>query len=88
MAQKIIIAGALGRMGMEIAQIVLDDNSLLLSGCLEYPALRYRKRLWYRSGKRSINVNVVDSLDALDCKDSVLIDFSSIPSSRMFHQKF
>jgi len=88
MAQKIIIAGALGRMGMEIAQIVLEDNSLILSGCIEYPGhSAIGKDYGTALGKGPLNLKVVDSLDALDCKDSVLIDFSSVPSSRMFLQK-
>lgn len=88
MAQKIIISGALGRMGMEIAQFVLDDSSLLLSGCLEYPGhSAIGKDYGIALGKGPLNINVADSLGALDCKDSVLIDFSSISSSRMFLQK-
>jgi 4-hydroxy-tetrahydrodipicolinate reductase len=88
MAQKVIIAGALGRMGKEIAQIVLDDSSLLLSGCLEYPGHpEIGKDYGTALGKGLLNIKVVDSLDALDCKDSVLIDFTSVSSSRLFLQK-
>jgi 4-hydroxy-tetrahydrodipicolinate reductase len=88
MALKIIIAGALGRMGKEIAQIVLDDDSLLLSGCIEYPGhSAIGKDYGTVLGKGPLDIKVVDSLDALDCRESVLIDFSSVSSSRMFLQK-
>ena len=68
MALKIIIAGALGRMGKEIAQIVLDDDSLLLSGCIEYPGhSAIGKDYGTVLGKGPLDIKVVDSLDALDC---------------------
>lgn len=88
MAQKIIITGALGRMGMEIAQIVLDDHSLKLSACLEHPGhSAIGKDYGTCLGRGPLNITVSDSIDALDCEDSVLIDFSSVASSRMLLQK-
>ncbi|HEX3019408.1 MAG TPA: 4-hydroxy-tetrahydrodipicolinate reductase [Chitinispirillaceae bacterium] len=88
MALKIIIAGALGRMGMEIAQIVLEDNSLNLYACIEQPGhSAIGKDYGTCLGRGPLNIKIIDSIDSLDCQDSILIDFSSVSSSHMFLEK-
>lgn len=88
MAINIIIAGALGRMGTEIAQIVLDDASLELCGCIEYSGhSSIGKDYGTCTGKGILNIPVSDSIDKVDCENAVLIDFTSPKSSSFLMQK-
>ncbi|MBD3322560.1 MAG: 4-hydroxy-tetrahydrodipicolinate reductase [Chitinivibrionales bacterium] len=84
MACKIIIVGALGRMGREIGQLVLSDPSLELAGCVEienHPLLR--KDYGSLLGHGQISVPVSSSLDDISCEDAVIVNFAlpdAIPS--------
>jgi 4-hydroxy-tetrahydrodipicolinate reductase len=83
MALPIIINGALGKMGIEIATIVLADESLRLCGAIER-ADHSQIGADYGAciGKGSNGIKVASSLDAIAAKGGVLIDFSS-PQSTM-----
>jgi 4-hydroxy-tetrahydrodipicolinate reductase len=82
MSQDIIIVGALGRMGVEIASIVLADDALNLRGCIEYKGHPQTGNDYgVCIGKGPIGVNVSDSIEALDVTGAVIIDFSSLQST-------
>lgn len=82
---KIIVAGALGRMGMEIAQIVLEDSSLKLHACIEFPGhTAIGKDYGICIGKGALNIPVSESLEDVDCDDAILVDFTSPQSSSQF----
>ena len=78
MSLGIIIVGALGRMGREIAEIVSADGGCFLRGALEgehHPMLGTDYGTCI--GKGTLGVAVKSSLGSVDCTDSVAIDFSS-----------
>jgi 4-hydroxy-tetrahydrodipicolinate reductase len=77
MPVKIIVAGALGRMGAEICRIALDDNETALAGCTErrgHPDLG--KDIGSSIGAAPLGIVLKDSFDAAD-GDAVIIDFTS-----------
>jgi 4-hydroxy-tetrahydrodipicolinate reductase len=78
----IIVNGALGKMGVEIGALVLDDPSLRLAAAVEKSG-HPRIGLDYGSsiGKDDCGVNVTDSLTAADTGKTVIIDFSSLQST-------
>lgn len=83
MATEIIVVGALGRMGAEIANIVLSDNNLKLRACLEYKGhpkagTDYGECI----GKGQLGITLTDNIDTIDFTNAVVIDFSSPQSSR------
>lgn len=79
MSLGIIIVGALGRMGREIAALTVADEQLSLAGALEYKGHPDTgKDYGLLLGKGSLQVNVVTSLDEVAIGGaSVIIDFSS-----------
>jgi len=84
----IIIVGALGRMGIEIANVVLSDETVKLKACVEYPGHpRIGIDYGLSTGKGTMGVPVVDSIDSLDFTNTVLIDFSSPQSTRSLLEK-
>ncbi|MCL2689354.1 MAG: 4-hydroxy-tetrahydrodipicolinate reductase [Chitinispirillia bacterium] len=83
MATNIIIVGALGRMGIEIAKAVLDDKDAKLAGAVEYAShpkigVDYSTVIGVDCG----GVKVVSSIGETNVKDAVVIDFSSVESTR------
>jgi 4-hydroxy-tetrahydrodipicolinate reductase len=82
MSQDIIIIGALGRMGVEIASIVLSDDALKLRACVEYKGHPQTGNDYgVCIGKGPIGINVSDSIEAIDVTGAVIIDFSSLQST-------
>ncbi len=83
MATDIIIIGALGRMGIEIARVVLDDPEVRLAGCVEY-ASHPKMGADYGSciGVDCGGVKVTSSVEQTDVEGGVIIDFSSVQSTR------
>ncbi len=82
MALNIVLNGALGRMGVEIANVVLSDNTLKLAACVDYPGHpKAGQDYGNLIGKGPLNVELRDSFDGLDLSGAVIIDFSSIESS-------
>jgi 4-hydroxy-tetrahydrodipicolinate reductase len=81
----IIIIGALGRMGREIAEIVLNDETLHLQGAIE-PSGHPQSGKDYMSclGKGTGNITVSSSIDECITENAVCIDFSS-PHSVSVH---
>lgn len=78
MPRGIIIFGALGRMGKEIAEVIFKDTECSLRGAVEskkHPLLG--KDYGGCMGKGPIDIAVTDSIAGIDCTDSVCIDFSS-----------
>lgn len=78
MALGIIIIGALGRMGKEIAEIVLSDNDYHLQGAIEYsqhPQLGKDYGTCLQKGE--INISLSSSLNNILCDTTVCIDFSA-----------
>jgi 4-hydroxy-tetrahydrodipicolinate reductase len=78
----IIIIGALGRMGTEIANIVLTDSTLKLKACIEYKNHpKAGQDFGTCIGKGELGVPVSDDFDKVDFKNAVVIDFSSPQSA-------
>ncbi|MDO5576391.1 MAG: hypothetical protein Q4F84_04875, partial [Fibrobacter sp.] len=83
MAIDIIIVGALGRMGKEIAEVIFSDESVNLKGCVEYAGHpQIGTDYGVCLGKGTIGVPVVDSIKDLDFNNAVVIDFSTPKSTR------
>jgi 4-hydroxy-tetrahydrodipicolinate reductase len=83
MAVRIIIAGVLGRMGREIASIVLRDPECILAGCTErpsHPSLGTDPAEYLGCAKTGVTIQ--HSLHAIDCRDAVIIDFTSPEATR------
>lgn len=82
MALGIIIIGALGRMGKEIAEIVLSDKNCSLRGALEYPEHPNSGEDYGTCiGKGTLGIPVAKSLSDIDCSNAISIDFSSPKST-------
>jgi 4-hydroxy-tetrahydrodipicolinate reductase len=82
MSQDIILVGALGRMGAEIASIVLSDDALKLRSCIEYKGHPQTGNDYgVCIGKGSIGIKVCDSIESVDVDGAVIIDFSSLQST-------
>lgn len=82
MPLPIIINGACGKMGIEIARIVLADTALSLAGCIEregHPSAGqdYGECI----GKGTIGLKVATSLDQVTAAPGIIIDFSSPQST-------
>jgi 4-hydroxy-tetrahydrodipicolinate reductase len=87
-ALDIIINGAMGRMGAEIANIVLSDNALKLKACIEYAGHPQAGQDYGTLiGKGPIGVLLTDSLSCQDLSGAVIIDFSTIESTRSLLSK-
>jgi 4-hydroxy-tetrahydrodipicolinate reductase len=73
---NIIIIGALGRMGVEIAKAVAEDADTRVVGCVEYSGHP-------KIGTDMGGVKVCSSVEETGVKDNaVIIDFSSLQSTR------
>ena len=74
----IVISGALGKMGSEIAALVLADPACELRGAIERPG---HPRLGHDyaacTGRGTPGITVTDALDPGSIGDGVVIDFSS-----------
>lgn len=82
MPQDIILVGALGRMGAEIASIVLSDNTLKLRACVEYKGHPQTGNDYgVCIGRGPLDLKVVDAIESIDVAGSVIIDFSSLQST-------
>jgi 4-hydroxy-tetrahydrodipicolinate reductase len=82
MPHDIILVGALGRMGAEIASIVLSDDTLKLRACVEYKGHPQTGNDYgVCIGRGPVGVTVVDSIESIDVAGAVLIDFSSLQST-------
>ncbi len=87
MALDIVIVGALGRMGVEVANIVLEDNALKLKACVEYAGhSRIGEDYGICIGKGLLGIILNDSIENIDLTNTVVIDFSSPQSSRNLFQ--
>ncbi len=74
----IIIIGALGRMGKEIAEITLSDNDCSLRGVVEYKNHPLQgKDYGLSTGIGPNSIFITDSISDIDCNNAVCIDFSS-----------
>jgi 4-hydroxy-tetrahydrodipicolinate reductase len=84
----IIIVGALGRMGVEIAKVALEDGEVRLAGCVEY-AQHPKIGQDYGSviGADCGGVLVRPSIEDTGVKGGVVIDFSGVQSTRANLQK-
>jgi 4-hydroxy-tetrahydrodipicolinate reductase len=79
---NIIICGACGKMGKEIAACVLADPELSLAGCVEYPAHPcIGKDYGTCIGQGTLGVTVSDSVLSFAVDKSVIIDFTSPAAS-------
>jgi len=82
---NIIIVGALGRMGVEIAKVVLDDKDVRLAGCVEHEAhpkigQDYGAAIGADCGGVRVSVSV--EATGVDASNAVIIDFSSVQATR------
>ena len=83
MSTDIIIVGALGRMGIEIARVVLEDRELRLAGCVDYPGHpKIGREYGAYAGADCGGVRVVPSIEETGVRSAVVIDFSSVQSTR------
>ncbi len=83
MALGIIIVGALGRMGVEVAKLVLEDDALKLNACIEYPGHpKIGEDYGTCIGKGNLGIKLTDSVAQVDYSNSVVVDFSSPQASR------
>ncbi|MBN1307648.1 MAG: 4-hydroxy-tetrahydrodipicolinate reductase [Chitinispirillaceae bacterium] len=74
----IIIIGALGRMGKEIAEIVLTDSDFSMRGAVEYERHPLMGKDYGSCiGKDAANIPVTGSIAGIECAGCVCIDFSS-----------
>jgi len=95
MSTNIIVIGALGRMGIEIAKVVLDaDGGTRLAGCVEYadhPKIGqdYGACAGVGSdcGGVKLSASIDEALSKFGAKNAVIIDFSSVRSTRANLQK-
>ena len=87
MALDIIIVGALGRMGVEVANVVLADDALKLKACIEYSGHpRVGEDYGICLGRGPLGFSLTDSIDKIDFNNAVVIDFSSPQSSKNLFQ--
>jgi 4-hydroxy-tetrahydrodipicolinate reductase len=83
----IIIVGALGRMGAEIADVVLADNAVKLRACVEYPGHpKAGEDYGVCIGRGPLGIKLKDTIDDVDFSNAVTIDFSSPQSTRNLFQ--
>jgi len=84
MSTDIIIVGALGRMGIEIAKVVLEDKDVRLAGCVEHSGhAKIGQDYGACIGMDCGGVKVVSSIEEAGAKsnNAVVIDFSSVQST-------
>lgn len=85
MTVGIAIIGALGKMGREIAEIVLSDNQCSLEGAIEYPEHPCVGKTYSECiGKPEGKPTVTSSISGLSGKNNVCIDFSSPDSLQRY----
>lgn len=78
MTTNIIIIGALGKMGKEIAACTLSDSGCRLAGCTEYPAHpSIGKDYGTCIGRDKLDIILTDSVSSLPVDKSVIINFTS-----------
>ncbi|MDR0331193.1 MAG: 4-hydroxy-tetrahydrodipicolinate reductase [Chitinispirillales bacterium] len=83
MPTDIIIVGALGRMGIEIAKVVLEDKGTRIAGCVEYAAHPKMGQDYGECiGADCGGVKVCPSIEEAGANSAVVIDFSSVQSTR------
>ena len=83
MAVDIIINGALGRMGKEIAGVVLSDEEVRLSGCIEkadHPETG--TDIGSHIGLQKVKIPINSSLKEIPVNAAVVIDFTTPASTR------
>jgi 4-hydroxy-tetrahydrodipicolinate reductase len=83
MSVDVIIVGALGRMGIEIAKAALDDKDIRIVGCVEYAGHNKIGQDYGQCAGLDIGgVKVSPSIKEVNAKNAVVIDFSSVQSTR------
>jgi 4-hydroxy-tetrahydrodipicolinate reductase len=82
--QRVVIAGAAGRMGQMLIEAVLAAEDLTLHGALDVPGSPALGRDAGASAGRSTGVNVTADLDAALAGADVLIDFTR-PEGTLAH---
>jgi 4-hydroxy-tetrahydrodipicolinate reductase len=84
----IAINGALGKMGTEIAGLVLANPDLVLTAAIDRPGHpRCGQDYGACIGKGAIDIPVTDTIDGGVLNNSVVIDFSSPVSTRALLEK-
>jgi 4-hydroxy-tetrahydrodipicolinate reductase len=82
MKTKVIINGALGKVGREIVTYALSDQEIELCGCVEYSGHSLLgKDVGVCIGKQATGVTVQSDWTGLPVEASVIIDFSSPEST-------
>ena len=85
---KVVVTGITGRMGKQIAERVLQDNSLILFGATEKKGHR---SIGSDVGKllktKKVKIKVTDDIIALFAKTDAVIDFTS-PEATINHSKY
>ncbi len=85
---KVVVTGITGRMGKQIAERVLQDNSLILFGATEKKG---HSSIGSDVGKllktKKVKIKVTDDIIALFAKTDAVIDFTS-PEATINHSKY
>jgi len=80
---NIVIVGALGRMGVEIAKVILEDGEARIAGCVEYAQHpKMGQNYGLAIGADCGDLPVCPTIEDTGVKEGVVIDFSSVPSTR------
>jgi 4-hydroxy-tetrahydrodipicolinate reductase len=80
----IVINGALGKMGIEIASIALADPAMRLSGAIERPGHpRLGDDYGICIGKGPLGITVTSAPEEIDAEEAVIVDFSSPLATRL-----
>jgi len=83
MATDVIIVGALGRMGIEIARAVLEDKDMRIAGSVECANhCKAGQDYGQCAGIDIGGVKISSSIEQTSVKNAVVIDFSSVQSTR------
>jgi 4-hydroxy-tetrahydrodipicolinate reductase len=79
----IILTGALGKMGKEIAEIIFSDSECRLAGAIEYPGHPCQgKDYGMCTGNDISGLQITSTISTIPVTDAVCIDFSSPDSLR------
>ncbi|NPA12402.1 MAG: 4-hydroxy-tetrahydrodipicolinate reductase [Aquificae bacterium] len=84
---KVIISGALGRMGRKIAQLSFQDPDVEIVGGVENPKFAKEGQTIGQAIGEDINAPIVSDLSQIISNGDVVIDFASDPEAVLEHTK-
>jgi 4-hydroxy-tetrahydrodipicolinate reductase len=78
---KVVVTGAAGRMGMQIARLVRATEGMALVGAVERPGVAVGQDVGVLAGLGPVGVTVVDDLGKVLSGADVVVDFTSHEAS-------